>query len=421
MLFNGLKFASLMLACTLVLTSANPPAAGSISIEETATYVTVANGAITARFVKDRGEINSLKLGSLELMNNTGELYFDLNTESGYHSITGADYRVVYNDANRAEVAFRRTVDSEIGFTIDIHYVFEPNQPGLYCYVVLESQVGPALKLEQCRVVVRLDPEMFHYAAVSDDRQGSLPSVHDLIDAEEIADATYRLLDGTIVSKYFWSVYEGDPDEVYHRLHGLCGDNVGVWIISAGSEYLPGGPTRQNLTVQQSTRTPLAMKMLHAGHYLTSESILLFNNETWQKLYGPFFVYINTGADTAQMWTNAKNRVSVEVSAWPYAWMQHALYPLDRGTVRGQLTITDGSSPEGAWVILATPEPDWQIQGKDYIFWTRSDSNGFFSIPHVRPGSYTLYSIVSGVLDEYHLDEITVQVNAITDLGLKQA
>ena len=37
----------------------------------------------------------------------------------------------------------------------------------------------------------------------------------------------------------------------------------------------------------------------------------------------------------------------------------------------------------------------------DYQFWTTADANGHFTIPKVRPGSYTLYSYVPGIFGEY--------------------
>lgn len=51
---------------------------------------------------------------------------------------------------------------------------------------------------------------------------------------------------------------------------------------------------------------------------------------------------------------------------------------------------------------------DWQNDAKYYEFWVKADARGNFSIPNVRPGTYTLHAIADGVLGEYALSNVTV-------------
>jgi rhamnogalacturonan endolyase len=60
---------------------------------------------------------------------------------------------------------------------------------------------------------------------------------------------------------------------------------------------------------------------------------------------------------------------------------------------------------------------EWQNDAKNYEFWVRADSHGRFSIPNVRPGTYTLHAIADGVLGEFTLTNVTVTSGEKLALG----
>jgi rhamnogalacturonan endolyase len=60
---------------------------------------------------------------------------------------------------------------------------------------------------------------------------------------------------------------------------------------------------------------------------------------------------------------------------------------------------------------------DWQNDAKYYQFWVRGDARGNFSIPNVRPGTYTLHAIADGVLGEAVLTNIVVEAGKTLNLG----
>jgi rhamnogalacturonan endolyase len=51
---------------------------------------------------------------------------------------------------------------------------------------------------------------------------------------------------------------------------------------------------------------------------------------------------------------------------------------------------------------------DWQTDARNYQFWVRANDDGSFSIPNVRPGTYSLHAIADGVLGELTVSNITV-------------
>jgi rhamnogalacturonan endolyase len=57
------------------------------------------------------------------------------------------------------------------------------------------------------------------------------------------------------------------------------------------------------------------------------------------------------------------------------------------------------------------------VQTLGYIFSVRADAEGNFTLPHVRPGSYSLYAVIPGVTEQFRQDNITVTAGGKVDLG----
>jgi len=60
---------------------------------------------------------------------------------------------------------------------------------------------------------------------------------------------------------------------------------------------------------------------------------------------------------------------------------------------------------------------DWAHDAKFYEFWADGKENGKFTIPNVRPGTYTLHAFADGVLGEFAATNITVAAGQSLDLG----
>jgi rhamnogalacturonan endolyase len=60
---------------------------------------------------------------------------------------------------------------------------------------------------------------------------------------------------------------------------------------------------------------------------------------------------------------------------------------------------------------------DWQMDAKYYEFWVKADPQGRFTIPKVRPGTYTLHAIADGVLGEFNLTNVAVSAGGKAALG----
>jgi rhamnogalacturonan endolyase len=192
--------------------------------------------------------------------------------------------------------------------------------------------------------------------------------------------------------------------------------------VLGGYDFFNDGPTKQDLNAASG------INHIHFGmdHYNCSVTKVAAG-ETWQKIYGPFLLYCNSsdaGADAC--WADAKAQVAAEKAAWPYTWLtDNPNYPpvAERGTVSGHFILKDALKPDlkltNAWIGVAQPPPggNWQFESNHYQYWVRPDAAGNFSIPNVRPGTYTFSAITDGAVGEYEQKDVVVTAGKTTALG----
>ncbi len=359
--------------------------------------------------------------------------------------------RLARNTPDMAEAVMENGPTLTYPFHTETHYLLNRGLSGLYAYQIYSHPKDqPAATIGEARFVLKGPPGPGLYTNHVVDAQRLAPYDTSPI-VKPVSDATFLLTDGTIYTKYDNSAFMAD-----HYTHGMTGHGVGVWMLNASNEYVNGGPLKQELTVHADNTL---LNMLQGAHY--GSGVLNFQaNEEWTKLYGPFLVYFNSGASAEIMYKDALARVDVERAQWPYRWLQNLNYPTDRGSVQGQITLTSGAqgkinSPASlevggkasdaksvrniggakstgsasnvaggkplvaanAWVILAAPGGDWPLQGKGYEFWTRTDAQGRFTIPKVRPGQYTLYAVGANQFEQFAQNDVLVQPEQATNLG----
>jgi rhamnogalacturonan endolyase len=332
----------------------------------------------------------------------------------------------VENTGQRVHIKFTGRMGE---FASELHYVLAVGETGFHCYVVFRHGAGDAATyLEQARMVLRCDKNVFTHAFTSEQKSGQMIAPSLLAGAPEIMDATlelpatssYTTPTGTtddglpVYTKYDWADFVET-----HKAHGLAGASTGLWMLGGSEECINGGPTKSELFVHGTDTTPLMIATFHAAHFIGSDSNLqLAAGEVWEKLYGPYFIYLNSGAGAGAqtLWQDALQRATAEKAAWPLAWMNEAAYPVARGAVAGRL-LAAGAPAANALMVLAQPGSDWQAQGRGYQFWTRTDAAGNFTIPKVRPGNYSLYACAPGVSGQMELAQISVAAGATNDVG----
>jgi len=389
------------------------------------------NGIVRIIISKHSGEIASIYYEHggkrVDLGKKNDAMYFDSNggpanlspaqrkhaPHAGYQRMGHSypvSFHVVRNTPQIGEVVLVGGPSRWFPFRVDVHYVLKQGMSGFYAYAVYHHGSGMrAAGLGQTRFALKgpMKRRFFTHYAVDDKRVGAFPKGKPV---RKVQDATYEYGDGKIYTKYNNTVFLAN-----HHVHGVMGHGLGMWMVVPSHEYVNGGPTRQDLTVHQSG--PILISLFVSGHF-GGPGVHLKRNEVWNHCYGPIFVYLNHGSSIQAMWKDAKARAQQAVKRWPYQWVRDRYYPTRRGTVKGQLKLTNGKSTKGAWVILAQPGSPWWKQSKGYEFWTQVKADGSFAIPKVRPGKYALYAYGANQFQAYEHDGVVVTADRTTNVGL---
>jgi rhamnogalacturonan endolyase len=415
-------------------TTVAPPA-----YTQTSTAITVVNARLSFTLSTVNGRITSLKLDGAELLSG-GYGYYDLNTDTayfvvGYHDPTNTTYAVDQGvDWTRITVTYPGSTTQP--YAVRLFYILRTGETGIHIATAFDWDPSRgATHLVQTRHVVRSDPTMFRYHSVEDDPIGVPWRAADSLMPlpSEIAtciskggayapqDTTYWV--GALGSsygkpyytKYDWSAYKKD-----HVLHGTMTDVVnstcrGLWVVAPRHDADNGGPMRQELTIHQTESTPALLNCHVSNHYGAKEP---YPSTTWAHLYGPWFLYANSGstqsglrADAAGYAKTAYHRAFYDGLGLPYY-----VPTSGRGGVNGSIA-TSGTSMAGAVAVLTSPGQDFQRTAEEYQYWTTLTGNGSISISDVRPGTYRLSVYRAGTEDVFVQEPITVNAGAVTQVG----
>ncbi|MDP4290246.1 MAG: polysaccharide lyase family 4 protein [Bacteroidota bacterium] len=459
-LFRGIIFLSLIfisLFAPLATYSDNTP----VTVKEDAETFTLDNGIVTARVSKVTGDLVSLRYKNVEMLATT--LLPDFkpvaqgdspanNPNWRNPSITGHQHGYWSHDAmgakgsapalpsitidpksnggERAEVSVRAisngrkmgtgpgsTPEGQFVSDIEIRYTLGRGEPGIYTYCFFEHKPEYSLtELGEARFCAKLAP-FFDWMSVDARRDFLYPK------------------DLHVGDKYIYTALQSaNPAFGWSSTT----KNVGLFIINPSMEYLSGGPTKVEFLGHRDTNAEAAGCVLNywrSSHYGGAE-VNVAAGEEWKKVVGPFFIYMNAGANHTEIYADARTRAAIEARKWPYSWVKGVDYPLDakRTTVKGQLVLNDpitGKKFTNLMVGLTAPAyvsprlqnppvpviTDWQRDGKFYQFWNGGKADGSFELTKVRPGHYTLHAMADGVLGEYIVKDVVVEAGKPLNLG----
>jgi rhamnogalacturonan endolyase len=345
----------MILASVILLQATSQP----VTLTDLGAKIVLANKVVSVTIDKATATIPDMRLGNSPNLAGRGG-YFAVANSAGRDGwdVKNGQFRVIRNSPDLAEVSIEASIG---GCTFDQHYILRKDDPGYYVFVKMARPSSlPPEKFGQVRWSFYLNPDLFDYQWSNDQQHGAIP---DMQGAQQVQDATYRLKDGSVYTKYNLSDYVEN-----HFVHGITGSKpggYGAFVVMGSNEYL-GAPTKQYITVHSG---PIIHRFLHSGHFLPRGVAHPDLPDNWSKLCGPWFIYLNRGDSPKAMWSDAKSRANTERKRWPYAWMSDSLYPLRRSDVTGRIVIAGSKkSAAQALVVLTNPEVEWQLQILDYIF-----------------------------------------------------
>jgi len=361
------------------------------------------------------------------------------------------------------------------GMDIETRYTLERGVSGFYTYSEYTHHASyPQAGEGESRFILQDMNATFDWRSVDKDRnqlESNAPEDHEVHAKEQSIYAT-GLYKNSVEHKYS---YNAPMYKLQAWGWSSTKDHIGVYFINPSNEYITGGPERLDLIDHFSAPgsaayLPIVLDYWTSGHYGGGSITSIPAGQEWKHVVGPIFVYLNALADAKDptkaeldkltasygsgmpavpkewhdnalaLWEDAVAKSKQVKAAWPYEWVQGMDYPhkAERGTVTGQLVLDDPQAAskllpnlniglahpnyKGAGAGFQTRAGNgdiitWPHDGNYYEFWVNGSSDGRFTIPNVRPGTYTLHAFANGVLGEYAKTSITVEAGKTLNLG----
>lgn len=406
------------------------PPDNKVSISEDTSSFTLSNGIVTARVAKSNGDLQSLVYkGTETLTNRSGHAggYWSHDAGGGIRHQTKISMDPQTNGGERGEVSImaisggRRMghpaglpagAEGDFPADIEIRYALGRGESGIYTYSILDHKSEyPAGSIGEARYCAKL-ADIFDWLSVDSKRNKYYPR-------EEPGEDKY--------------VYTAVQSENLAYGWSSTTKKIGWWLINPTIEYLSGGPTKVEFLCHRDTtpvQAPCVLNYWRSSHY-GGAVVDVAQGESWVKIIGPFYLYLNSGGSPMDLWKDALAQAKTQAVQWPFSWVRHVDYPHDneRNTVSGKMEIIDPQMPGGARfpgsLIVGLTAADrapvadfgtpgrlvtWQTDAKSYQCWTKSeDRSGKFSVPHVRPGTYTLHAYADGILGEFSKTGVKVE------------
>lgn len=425
--------------------------------------VTMANGIVSVVIVKKTSRLDAVaytrvvdgKPQTTPVLLGKGQYYY-----GGFMLGTGTYAYALAADpaATTGDYADVRLVsESATNGVMETHFSMLRGSPGFYSTAILtHRKQDAACEVGAWGVVTRVTPA-FNWLSADDKRNlfigtrttAGKPVPHSPHEVTVNLDGTRA---GEFEDKFFYGQDHADQRAWGWSSVGKGGSNVGVWMMT-NMEFSNGGPLKRDVGVYPYSE--LNNSILTGELGMGSDGFLAAGEE-WTKTCGPWFTYVNSvPADVADprraahaLSADALARAEAEKKAWPYAWFTHPTYApaAGRGTVTGKFVIRDAgnpnASPAGLWVgLVEQPHTakgyyDFQKWLRPYQYFVRTDADGSFTVPHVRPGTnYTLWAFGPGAAGTFVSQEqaggkppllydlpakpfaVTVAAGKATDLG----
>jgi rhamnogalacturonan endolyase len=459
-----LAFAGLpRIACAA---DSDPP----VVITDDGTLFTLSNGIVTAKVRKATAELVSMVYKNVETMYvpQPGDPLGGGHPWGYWEQTPGPESRNVdsltidpaTNNGARGEISIKGYYNGEDitpsapggGTTTDleIRFTMGRGESGVYTTAIYMHQASyPAGRVGEARWGAKLNPAVFDWLTVDSNRSKMMLSAEDWakgsqLNAKEIRRLNTGIYQGQVEHKYDYSAVQFDAPAFGWS---STTKHIGWWMVNPTTEFLSGGPTKVELTVHRDLNdvaAPTVLDYWHGGHY-GGGNVNLAQGEVWTKVVGPIFNYCNSADTPDAMYKDALAQAAKEAAAWPYGWLNSVDYPHkdQRGIVTGQLNLNDPQGHGMSHLLVGLTHPDetasarngggggggrggrggfgpvasdWQTDAKNYEFWARGEDSGKFTVPNIRPGTYTLHAIADGVLGEFAKTNVTVAAGQTLDL-----
>lgn len=327
--------AAVALAVGAAVTVAGAPAARAAGFGFTISggFVTVDTGAgLVFRVRQSNGDMTSLQLGGRELQSQSRPAH----VESGLGTAT------VTATQNGNVIVVAESTNTFYGSGSLTHYfVARSGENTIYMATFVDAAGAGEL-----RWIQPLDRNVLTSIGVASDVRGGTP-----IESTDI-----DLVNGQTRSKYY-----GNSRAVDLSVRGVTGSGVGVFMAFGNRESSSGGPFFRDIEQQGTDTTVEVYNYLWSGHNDTEP-------QRTGVLYGPYALIVTSGSAPGVP----------DMSFMSSLGLRGTVPASGRGFVVGKATGVASGQP--ALVGFANSQAQ---------YWTRPGSDGNFSSPAMKAGSYT--------------------------------
>lgn len=419
-----------------------------VSLTDDGNFYTLDNGIVIAKIEKNSASIASYKYKNLEMIGPMGiDGFWKLPAvPQNFGTIRQALIlqNPSENKGERATVSVNFQYDGDpaksVPADIEVRYSLGKGDSGIYLEEIWHHKPEhPKLTFPVGRFVVKLNDDVFDWMTVDSRRSMQMITADDwnhgtVMNMKEARLMNSGVMKGQVEHKYDYAAVQFDTPA-----YGWSStkQKIGIWLINPSNEYMSGGATKLELsahrdaTFTDSLTAPAPATILNVwkGPHYGGTVLEANQGEEWRKTIGPFMLYVNSGETPEAMHKNALAQAEKEAKKWVYDWAVDDNYPSakNRGTVTGQIVLKDLPTVKMSNLLVGLAHPDyqtekgetvdWQKDGKYYQFWVRGGTDGKFTIPNVRPGTYAFHAFADGVLGEFAKAEIKVEAGKTLNLG----
>jgi rhamnogalacturonan endolyase len=377
-------FGTLALLLLLPLTAG--AADENVTVSETASGYTLANGLVSVSVAKRSGDLTSLKYKGLEMLDTVSghqAAYWSHNAARA-QEVTRITIDPKATGGDRAEVSIKgisggNRLGSGPGGSViadvEIRYALGRGDSGVYTYSIFSHPTNyPATSVGEARFCAKLNDDVFDWMTVDARRNMQMITTYDWNHGTQLNMKEVRRMNSGVYSGQVEHKYDYSANQFEVRAWGWSSTahRVGLWFVNPSVEYLSGGPTKYELsshrdatfnTANLTAPAPPTLLNYWRGSHYGGSICNVAASENWTKVIGPFLIYCNSGADHDGLWQDALAKAQAEAGAWPYDWVAGVDYPhkTERATVSGQLVLNDLLAPGARMsnVLVGLTAPDY--------------------------------------------------------------
>jgi hypothetical protein len=349
-------------------------------------YFLVNNGAISFQLYDTgalAGKITSIVYNNQQMVGSKA-IYYDIQGSPNIYLGAGETY-TYRTGSNFIDISAEHPATATEPLDVTWHWILEDGQPGFSTYLTYHHTTAMAdyASTENRLGAEFFNPALFHYSSIADnfwgyqaagdaDRNQGRYITAETADMRGIPSEYIKNYE----TKYDWRTTQAADGGVTGLVTAanttkstgpLVANDYGVWNISTyrSNESLNAGPTHPQSPVADGA----SIIPSPAGSHFGGPQLTYTGN--MDKSFGPFLTYFNKGSNINSLRADASSLATGTLSASLNSFYDSLNLPYyattaQRGTVDGQVRISDGSSLTGATVILSSFNPTQYARAESF-------------------------------------------------------